>query len=102
MQHLSFKEATNKFTDACTLLDVRHAFKSTPWGSRYIRWLYLSKLILAVAAYILIRQPLLGIVLGYLAGYMSLMFVRELVTLRDTFYLQRLTSQDGSSSGNDG
>ena len=94
MQHLSFKEATNGFTTASSLLDVRRAFKSTSWGSRYIWWLYFSKVVLAVLAFLLIRQPLLGIIFGYLAGYMSLMFVRELVTLRDAFYLQRLISQE--------
>ena len=98
MQHLSFKEATNGFTAASSFLDVRRVFKSTSWGNRYIWWLYLSKAVLAVLAFLLILHPLLSIILGYLAGYMSLMFVRELVTLRDTFFLQRLTSQDNSSS----
>ena len=100
MQHLSFKEATNGFMTASSLLDVRRAFKATSWGNRYISWLYFSKFVLAVLAFLVIRQPLLGIILGYLAGYMSLMFAREVVTLRDTFYLQRLTSQDGSNSTN--
>jgi len=102
MQHLSFKEATNGFTTASSLLDVRRAFKATSWGSRYISWLYFSKFVLAVLAFLFIRQPLLGIVLGYLAGYLSLMFAREVVTLRDTFDLKRLTSQDDSSSTNIG
>jgi len=102
MQHLSFKEATSGFTSASSLLDVRRAFKSTSWGSRYIWWLYLSKVVLAVFTFLLIRQPLLGLILGYLAGYMSLMFVRELVTLRDTFYLQRLISLDDSCSSHVG
>jgi uncharacterized membrane protein YraQ (UPF0718 family) len=102
MQHLSFKEATNGFTNSSSLLDVRRAFKATSWGSRYISWLYFSKFVLAVLAFLVIRQSLLEIILGYLAGYMSLMFAREVVTLRDTFYLKRLTSQDDSSSTNVG
>jgi hypothetical protein len=102
MQHLSFKAAANGFTAASSLLDVRRAFKSTAWGSRYIVGLYLSKGVLAVLAVTLIGHSVLGIALGYFAGYLSLMFVRELVTLRDTFYLQRLTSQSVSSSTNIG
>jgi hypothetical protein len=98
LQHLSIREETNGFTTASSFLDVRRSFKSNSWGKRYIWWLYISKAILAISAFVLILHPLLSIVLGYLAGYMSLMFVRELVTLRDTFFLQRLTSQDNSSS----
>ena len=98
LQHLSLKVATNGFTTASSLLDVRRVFKATSWGSRYISWLYFSKGVLAIFAFLLIRQPLLSIILGYLAGYFSLMFVRELVTLRDTFHLQRLTSEHVPSS----
>src|SRR5437870_12666039 len=64
MQHLSFAQATSGFSAASTLLDVRRALKATTWGSRYISWLYFSKVVLAVLAFFLIRQPLLGIVFG--------------------------------------
>ena len=98
MQHLSFAQATAEFGVAASLLDVRRALKATTWGSRFITWLYFSKAVLAVLAFLLIRQPFLSVVLGYLAGYMSLMFVRELVTLRDTFHLQRISSQHPGDS----
>lgn len=98
MQHLSFRQATDAFAHTSSLLDVRKAFTSTSWGSRYISWLYLSKIVLAIIAFFLIRHDLIHILLGYLAGYMSLMFARELVTLRDTFYLQRLTDKSGDHS----
>jgi hypothetical protein len=98
MQHLSIKEASNGFTNASSLLDVRRAFKTTSWGRRYIWWLYLSKLVLALLAFLAIRHPLLAIILGYGAGYFSLMLSREIVTLRDTFYLKRLSMQEGSAS----
>jgi hypothetical protein len=92
MQHLSFIQATQGFSSAASLMDVRRAFKVTRWGSRYIRFLHLSKLILIVLAFVLVRQPFFAILFGYLAGYFSLMFVREIVTLRDTFFLKRLSS----------
>jgi protein-S-isoprenylcysteine O-methyltransferase Ste14 len=92
MQHLSLTQATDGFSAAASLLEVRSALKATPWGTRYIRFLYFSKFVLIGLAFLLVRQPLLGIFFGYLAGYFSLMFVREVVTLRDAFFLHRLSS----------
>ncbi len=90
LQHLSIKQAPDGFTTASSLLGVRRAFTSTPWGQKYIAWLYFCKLALILIAFVLIRGPLYRIVLGYLVSCASLMFVREAVTLRDTFELHRL------------
>jgi hypothetical protein len=38
----------------------------------------------------MIRGPILKVLLGYLFAYVSLMLVRDLVTLRDIFGLKRL------------
>jgi hypothetical protein len=92
MQHLSLREASASFTSTSSLLEVRSALKATPWGSRYIRFLWSCKLLLLVLAFVLIREPLFAVLFGYLAAYVSLMFVREIVTLRDTFFLHRLSS----------
>ncbi len=100
MQHLSIAQATSGFSAASSLLDVRRALKSTSWGSRYISFLYFSKVALAVLAFLLIRRPFLSIVFAYLTEYMSFMFVRELITLRDTFHLQRISSQKIPNSTN--
>ena len=100
MQHLSITQASNGFSAAATLLEVRSALKATPWGSRYIRFLYFSKFVLIALAFVLIRQPLYGVIFGYLAGYFSLMFVREVITLRDTFFLHRLSTNAPSSEPN--
>ena len=54
MQHLSFQQATNGFVAASSLLNVRRAFKSTSWGSRYIWWLYFSKVVLALLVFLLL------------------------------------------------
>ncbi len=90
MQHLSFTQATKGFSAATTLLDVRSAFKATAWGTRYIRFLYFSKFVLIALAFVIVRQPVLAVIFAYMAGYFSLMFVREVVTLRDAFALHRL------------
>ena len=92
MQHLSFREASNGFSAASTLLEVRSAFKATVWGTSYIRFLYISKLVLIALAAGLVRHPLLAIVFAYCGGYFTLMFMREVITLRDTFFLRSLTA----------
>jgi hypothetical protein len=90
MQHLSFAQAADRFIAASSIMEVRRAFKATPWGSRYISWLYGFKLALIVIAYLLIGNHLLQILIGYIGGDVSLMLVRELVTLRDTIALHRI------------
>jgi hypothetical protein len=90
MQHMSFAQARDRFAVASSLLDVRRALKETSWGSRYILWLYSCKAALIVSAAVIIRRPLLQIIFGYLTAYASLMFVREVVTLKDTLALSRL------------
>lgn len=100
MQHLSFAQAKSSFVRASSLMDVRRAFTSTGWGRRYIYWLYFCKFTLIVLAFILIGSPFLQVVLGYLTAYTSLMFVREVVTLRDTVTLHRLVTNTTSNGSN--
>ena len=92
MQHLSIRQASANFTTTSSLLEVRSALKATPWGSRYLLFLWSCKLVLAILAFVIIREPVLAILNGYLAAYVSLMFAREVVTLPDTFFLHRLSS----------
>jgi len=92
MQHWSFAQAAQGFSAASTWLEVRRALKATPWGARYIRFLFFSNCVLMAFAFGLVRQPLSGVLCAYLAGYFSFMFAREIVTLRDTFLLHRLAS----------
>ena len=95
MQHLSFTQASASFAAASSLIDVRRVLKATCWGSRYIYWLYFSKIVLVALAFWLVRSPLLNVIVGYLTGYAALMFVRELVTLRDTFSLNHFDTYLG-------
>jgi hypothetical protein len=98
MQHLSFTQASASFAAASSLIDVRRALTATTWGTRYIYWLYFTKIVLAALAFWLVRSPLLNVVFAYLAGYAALMFVRELVTLRDTFVLSHLDTHATSDT----
>ena len=100
MQHLSFTQATGHFSSATSLLEVHNAFKATVWGRRYVRFLPFSKLVLIAVAFTLVHQPFLGVIFGYFAGVFSLMFVREIVTLRATFLLHRLSTNAPHSEPN--
>jgi hypothetical protein len=93
MQHLSISHDPNEFVAASSLMGVRRALTSTPWGRKYIAWLYFSKAALILIAFLLIKGPLYQVVLGYLVAYVSLMLVRDTITLRDTFALQSLQKQ---------
>jgi hypothetical protein len=98
MQHLSVTQASASFAAASSFMDVRRALKATAWGSRYIYWLYFSKFLLVALAFWLVRIPIQNVIFGYFTGYAALMFVRELVTLRDAFALSRLDTPTTSSS----
>ena len=87
LQHRSISQDPQGFVDASSLLGVRRAFTSTPSGRKYIAWLYFSKGALILGAFLLIKKPFYQIVSGYLVAYFSLMLVRDIITLRDTFAL---------------
>lgn len=90
MQHLSISQDPSRFMAASSLMGVRRALTSTAWGRKYIVWLYFCKVVLLLIAFLLIREPLYRVALGYLAAYFSLMLVRDAVTLKDTYVLHRL------------
>jgi len=89
-QHLSIKQNPKEFLSASSLMEVRRGLTGNHWGRTYIACLYSSKVILAVLAYVLIRTPLYRVVLGYAVAYVCFMFVRDVLTLKDTFALRTL------------
>ena len=90
LQHLSISQDPSRFVAASSLMGVRRTLTSTAWGRKYIAWLYFCKVVLLLIAFLLIREPLYRVVLGYLAASFSLMLVRDAVTLKDTYVLHRL------------
>jgi len=86
MQTLSFREAKSSFLDATSLLDVRVKLKETTWGKRYLTFLWAANAFLVVLALSYSPSPYWAV----LVGYFSLMFSREIVTLKSTFELNRL------------
>jgi hypothetical protein len=92
MQHFSIMQSPEKFRSAVSLMGVRRALTSTPWGRKYIAWLYFSKATLVLTTFLLIREPLLRVVLSFLAGYWTLMLLRECVSFRAVIALHRSVS----------
>ena len=50
MQHLSISQDPQRFFEASSMMGVRRALTSAPWGQRYIAWLYFSKVVLVLVA----------------------------------------------------
>jgi hypothetical protein len=90
LQHLSIKQNPDGFLSASSLMGVRRGLSNNRWGRAYIASVYMSKIALALLAFVLVKAPLYRILLGYLAAYVSFMLIRDVLTLRDTFALRRL------------
>jgi len=91
-QHLSIQQNPDGFLSASSLMGVRRGLSSNRWGRTYIASVYVSKIALALLAFVLVRAPIYRILFGYVAGYVSFMLIRDVLTLRDTFALRRLRS----------
>jgi hypothetical protein len=98
MQHLSIRRDRRGFLAASSLMGVRRALTNTAWGKRYIAWLYFSNFALVLITFLLIRKPLPQVLFGYLTAYFSLMLVRDIITLRDTFALHALRNSVPTAS----
>ena len=86
MQYLGFLEDKKSFLDAQTMLDVRDKFKKTKWGKIYIYYLWVANLILVIIALMIKNNPFIDV----LIGYFSLMFARELITLKPSYDLEKI------------
>jgi hypothetical protein len=86
VQVLSFREGQRAFLAATTVLDARKELKKTKWGRRYLYFLWSGAILLVLVSGLTARNP----VLAFPAGYFSMMFAREVMTLKPTFELQRM------------
>ena len=85
MQLLSMNEGRVKFLNALTLLDIRALLKSSKWGKRYIYFLWSTSIGIFVLS-LSTKQPLWAL----FAGYFSMSFFRDLITLKSTYELTKL------------
>jgi hypothetical protein len=91
MQSFALSESREAFLNTSSLLDVRRKLKNTKWGKRYIPFLWIGNLAM-VAIVVLTGKG--NLVIEIMAGYFSLMFVREIITLRATFKLAELSKKN--------
>jgi len=89
MQTLSFRQAQTSFLDATTMLAVRAKLKATPWGKRYLIFLWSGNALLAILSLRTAANPPLAV----LVGFFTLMFVREITTFKITLELDRLQKE---------
>ena len=91
IQLAALRQASASLVKAQTMMDVRRALSSSRFGRLYLYMFWASMLLLIV---LLAVRSLLGqVLLNWLAGYASFCFVRELLTLRGAFELERLSSE---------
>ncbi len=90
MQYYAFSESKEKFLDASSMLEVRKKLKETKWGKRYIPFLWIGNLVLVATVLIMHRG---NMPLEIMAGAFSLMFIREIITLKPTIELAELSKQ---------
>ena len=86
MQIQNFKEGVEFFLNAESLLEVRSQLKSTKWGKRYLYWLWGGNILLVVFVIKISADP----IVSFLVSYFSMMFFREVVTLKSVFELRKL------------
>jgi uncharacterized protein YhhL (DUF1145 family) len=90
MQNLGFNESKSSFLEARTMFEVRRKLKETKWGKRYLKFLWISNLFLLIIVLRYGYRPVLDIAMCYF----SMMFTREIVTLKSTFELRILAKQE--------
>ena len=90
IQLRSLRESSASLLTTQTAMDVRRVFSSSRTGRLYLYAFWVSMAVLFVLAFCLLggRAPV-----GLLAGYSAFAFARELLTLRGTFELHRLSTE---------
>jgi hypothetical protein len=91
MQGLAFAESKEDFLNTPTMMDVRKKLNNTKWGKRYIPFLWIGNIFIVAIVLTLGKGNL---IVEIMAGYFSLMFVRELVTLKPMFELAELSKNN--------
>ncbi len=90
MQYAAFIESKEKFLETETMLDVKRKLTQTKWGKRYIPVLWCSSFIIILSAFFIDRDNFLY---EFAAGYLSLMFIREIITLKSTYELEKMSER---------
>jgi hypothetical protein len=92
MQLRSISESKAAYLSSSTLLGVERALKSTRWGKFYLIYLFVCVACFFAAGLLLYRNLYTGAL-----AYTSMAFVRECVTLKSSFTLEK-GAKDGHMS----
>lgn len=84
----ALRESSASLITTQTAMEVRLVLSSSRFGRRYICAFWASMVVLFALAFYLLRGRAF---VGLLAGYSAFAFIRELLTLRGTFELRRLS-----------
>jgi hypothetical protein len=90
IQLRAIRKESASFLAAQSMTEVRRALSSSRSGRLYLYALSASSVVLLVLAFFLPRDRAL---VGLLAGYSAFAFTRELLRLRATFELHRLSTE---------
>ena len=93
LQVKAFRASFQSFLASQTAMDVRRALGSSHWGRLYL-WSFWAAgvALLGVAVYLLRERAFVA----FFGAYATFAFARELVTLRGTFELQRLSTESAT------
>ena len=90
IQLRALRESSISLLTTQTMMDVRRVLNSSRAGRLYTYAFWISQALLAfLALYFLQRRAFVG----FLAGYSAFALMRESLTLRGTFELERLSTQ---------
>jgi hypothetical protein len=90
IQLRALRESSASLLTTQTLMDVRRVMSASRSGRIYFYAFWVSQALLFVLAFYLLRGRAF---IGLLAGYSAFAFTRELLTLRGTFELRRLSTE---------
>lgn len=90
MQLRAINESSEELVAADSAMAVRRALKRSGWGKAYLVCFWLSSIGIVVVAIVVLKSEMFS---GWLAGYSSYAFARELVALPGTFALARFVTE---------
>ena len=90
IQLRALRESSASLLTTQTLIDVRRVLSASRSGRIYLYAFWVSMALLFILAFYLLRGRAF---VGLLAGYSAFAFTRELLTLRATFELRRLSTE---------
>ncbi len=91
MQNMALAESIKIFAGTSSLSEISATLKNMKWGQRYITFLWLSYSML-IALSLLVENG--NFLLIIIAGSLSLMFIREITTLKALFKLSGITNKN--------